>query len=263
MRTYEKSNPENSPHSPPTKKKETVDKVSVVSVADAGKHYRKEEGVRMPYSFVVIVSGGEVRERQYFKIISNQKLFRQIKIEFIADPKLLNPDGLLQTAIYRQEHYRKSQENEPDKIFILSDVDHFTNDLLRIKPECEKLDIRLIISNSCFEVWLYYGKFDAKPTDFKIPTDIRKISQSFKAYLNEKVKGGVDPTKAIFDIFQNIQNAKNNHTETPNGIPELFSTNMFILAEELLPLIADELQKIITENEQKAKSHKQNFIQNT
>ncbi|MDR2907179.1 MAG: RloB family protein [Bacteroidales bacterium] len=258
MRHYEKSNPEKLPYHPSTlKQSAAVDKVAPHSViTNAGKQYRKEDGMRTPYAFLVIISGGEVRERNYFKIISDQKRFRQIKIEFIADPKQLNPDGLLQTAKYKQEHYRTSQGNKPDQIYIVSDVDHFINDLLRIKPECQKHGIQLIISNPCFEIWLYYGRFDVKPTNFSIPADQLKISQSFKSYLNKEVKGGIDPTKAIFDIRKNIQNAKMTYVVAENGIPELFSTNMFILAEELWPLIEDELKKLMAEKEQKIKSYK-------
>jgi hypothetical protein len=242
MRSYEKSNPEKPFDEAILSKTVKNEVTSAVSIKDAGQHYRKEEGKLLPKSFFVIVSGGEKTERSYFKIISNHDKFRRIKIEFIADPQKLNPDGLLETAKYKQKHYQTSQEDMPDKIFIVSDVDHFMSELLRIKSECEKLDINLIISNSCFEVWLYYGKFNTKPADFKIPADTHKISQSFKTYLGYKVKGGLDPRKAIFDIFANIQNAIANYQEDKNGIPLLFSTNMFMLAEALLPFIQEELQ---------------------
>jgi len=256
MRNYEKSNPEKPILVPQPVEIESKENVSEISIRDSGKNYRKEDGIRLPYSFLVIISGGEVREKNYFKIISDQERFKQIKIEFIADPLMLNPDGLLETAKYKQEHYRTSQEAEPDKLFVVTDVDHFMTELLRIKPECEKLNISLIISNPCFEVWLYYGKFNTKPTDFKIPDDILKISHSFKTYLGEKVKGGIAPVKAIFDISENIKNAKAHYSEDKNGIPELFSTNMFVLSEKLLPLIDEELKKLTAENEKRIKSYK-------
>jgi hypothetical protein len=242
MRSYEKSNPEKPLVEPEQPKTAEHKEPPVVSIKDAGLHYKKAEGELLPKSFFVIISGGEKTERSYFKIISNHDKFRRIKIEFIADPQKLNPEGLLETAKYKQEHYQTSQEDKPDKICIVSDVDHFMSELLRIKPECENLNIHLTISNSCFEVWLYYGKFKDKPVDFKIPDDTRKISQSFKTYLGDKVKGGLDPRKAIFDIFANIQNAKANYEEDSNGIPKLFSTNMFMLAKSLLPFIREELQ---------------------
>ena len=206
-------------------------------IEDAEKNYKKEDGTSQPKSFFVIVSGGEVRERNYFQKISNQDNSGRIKIEFIADPKQLNPDGLLEIAKYKQEHYKTSQESTPDRIFIVSDIDHFYNDLVRISHECKEKDILLIISNPCFEIWLYYGKIPNKPTDFIIPEDHLKISKSFKTYLGEKVKGGINPKTAIFDVYEAIDNAKKNYEEDEKGIPKLFSTNMFVLAEELLPWI--------------------------
>jgi hypothetical protein len=258
MRSYEKSNPEKSVAQPQPSKITVGEASSGVLVKDAGQNYRKKEGVQMPFTFIVIVSGGEVREKNYFKKISDQNRFRQIKIVFIAEPSKLNPAGLLETAKCKQQHYQTSQEGEPDKIFIVSDVDHFMDEISQIKPECKRLNISLIVSNSCFEVWLYYGKFDRKPDDFEIPEDILKISQTFKTYLDKKVKGGIDPRKAIFDIEKNIKNAKSNYTEDENGIPELFSTNMFLLAESLLPYLRNDLQKLIEETSRKTKSHKNN-----
>jgi hypothetical protein len=254
MRSYEKSNPEK-PIAEPKPYKTELGDIATSQIKDTGQNYRKEEGVRMPFTFVVIVSGGEVREKAYFTIISNKDKFQRIKIEFIADSTMNkgegNPDKLLKIAKDKKERYATSQEEKPDEIFIVSDVDEFIDSLLRIKPECETSGIHLIISNSCFEVWLYYGKFSNQPPDFSIPSDISKISQSFKTYLGSKVEGGIDPRKAIFDIHENIKNAKANYTEDTNGIPELFSTNMFLLAEALLPFIQDELDILIAENTRK------------
>lgn len=254
MRSYAKSNPEKD--TIPRPEKTVVEKIEPLSekIEDAGKNYKKEDGTLQPKSFFVIVSGGEVRERNYFQKISKQDNFGRIKIEFIADPKRLNPDGLLEIAKYKQEHYKTSQESTPDKIFIVSDIDHFYNDLVRISHECKEKDILLIISNPCFEIWLYYGKIPNKPTDFIIPEDHLKISKSFKTYLGKKVKGGVDPQKAIFDVREAIYNAKKNYEEDEKGIPKLFSTNMFVMVEEFLPLIKNELRKLIAQNNKKRKN---------
>ena len=99
----------------------------------------------------------------------------------------------------------------------------------------EKLS--LITSNPCFEIWLYYGKCQPPLQDFIIPSDPLKMSQALKRYLNEKVKGGINPKWAICDVETATRNAKKAYSEDNNGLPTLFSTNMFVLTEELLPLI--------------------------
>lgn len=201
-------------------------------------------------AFFVIISGGEVREKDYFRIVSQQDKFNRIKIEFIADSNRLSPKGMFEIALYKKEHFISSQDTNndmPDKIFLISDVDEYMPELLDIKPECITNNLHLIISNSCIEVWLYYAYCSEIP-NFKIPERIETISWEFKRWVPKVIKGGINPVKAVFNIHQNIFNAKRNYNEDKNGIPTLFSSNMFELSEELLPLIETELLKLIEEN---------------
>lgn len=249
-RTYSKDNPEKE-ELLPRQKKRTVE----VGVSDALvgvtriSGYQKTEIEELPKAFFVIISGGQDREKKYFRIISDKDKFKRIKLEFIADPLKLSPDGMFELAQYRKKHYTTSQNEdaEPDKIYLISDIDHFINELLRIKPKCESEGFKLIVSNSCFEVWLYYA-FKEDIPNFQIPKDIRKISWKFKGWLPSVIPGGIKTTKAILSIDDNIENAKKNYKEDKNGIPMLFSTNMYLLAEDLLPLIEPELTNIIEEN---------------
>ncbi|MDR1974108.1 MAG: RloB family protein [Bacteroidales bacterium] len=268
MRSYTKSNPEKSVSEPKPQSK-AVEIVTTVAIKDAGTNYKKEDGVKSPKSFFVIVSGGEIRERDYFKVIMNQDKFERIKIKFIANPNLskkIDKDNRLQdlfeTATSEQERYKSSlrKEDEPDKIYIVSDVDDFINDLLIIQSKCDKSNIQLIVNNSCFEVWLYYSRFSEQPTDFKIPEQGDKISSAFKRYLGSKVEGGIDPRKAIFNVVVNIANAKSNYQKDENRLPKLFSTNMFLLAEQILPFIGAEIEKIADENAQRIATHKNTSI---
>jgi hypothetical protein len=248
-RTYSKGNPEKEPL--PQPKKKTVEAeiphtpVSNIQMSA----YQKADIEEPPKAFFIIISGGEVREKDYFQIISVQDKFRRIKLEFIADPLKLSPDGMLELAEYKKAHYATSQNEdaEADKIYLISDVDHFMNELLRIKPKCESEGFQLIISNSCFEIWLYYAYWDTIP-DFPLPPDPLKISSKFKGWLPSAIRGGIKPVKAILSIYRNIENAKKNYKEDENRIPILFSTNMYLLAEDLLPLIEPELTNMIDEN---------------
>jgi len=94
---------------------------------------------------------------------------------------------------------------------------------------------------------LYYAYIDVIP-NFPIPSDYLKISIKFKGWLPSVIRGGIKPEKAILFIYQNIENAKKNHKVDANGIPALFSTNMFELAQDLVPIIEPELTNMITEN---------------
>ncbi|WP_071144863.1 RloB family protein [Bacteroides ihuae] len=248
-RTYSKGNPEKEPLHQPKKKTVEVE-VQGATVSDIQMStYQKADIEEPPRAFFILISGGEVREKDYFKIISVKDKRWRIKLEFIADPLKLSPDGMLELAEYKKTRYATSQNKdaEADKIYLISDVDHFMNELLRIKPKCESEGFQLIISNPCFEIWLYYAYCDTIP-DFPLPPDPLKISSKFKSWLPSAIPGGIKPAKAILSIYRNIENAKKNYKEDENRIPILFSTNMYLLAEDLLPLIEPELTNMIDEN---------------
>jgi len=83
--------------------------------------------------------------------------------------------------------------------------------------------------------------------EFFQATNPLNISGKLKGWLPNVIPGGVKPLKAILNIYPNIENAKKNYTEDANGKPSLFSTNMYLLAENLLPLIEPELTNYINE----------------
>ena len=71
--------------------------------------------------------------------------------------------------------------------------------------------------------------------------------------MNKEIKGGIEPNKVILNIDTNIENAKNNYKEDEKGIPMLFSTNMYLLAADLIPLIEPELSNMIQEQKEREK----------
>ena len=256
-RTYSKGNPERTLFS--QQKMKTVD-VASVPLADTqipSESYQKRGKEKLPKTFFIIISGGEKREKDYFNILKNHDKFNRIRLDCVSDPLKLSPDGMYELAEYKKNQYLSSwnEDDEPDKIYLVSDVDHFISELIRIKPKCEKEDFKLIVSNSCFEVWLYYAYLDMIP-NFPIPDDPLKISTKFKGWLNDAIPGGAKPNKAIFNIYANIKNARNNYAEGTNGIPLLFSTNMFLLAEDLIPLIEPELSIMIATNKNRENEYR-------
>ena len=249
-RTYSKGNPEK--ELLPQQKNKTVEveakPVTVSNIQIAG--YQKSDIEEMPKAFFVIISGGEVREKDYFKIISHQDKFQRIKLEFISESnKLVNPTRMYELAIYKKERLAssKNEDAEPDRFYLISDVDEFISELIKIYPLCLKEDFRLMISNPCFELWLYYAHSCDIP-NFPIPDKVAQISGKFKGWADRAIKGGVKSKRAIFYIYPNIENAKKNYREDENRMPMLFSTNMYLLAKDLLPLIEPELTNMIEEN---------------
>ncbi len=253
-RHYQKGNPEIEPQESVVTKSDVATFNSVGSVSVPNSRYTKPEAFKIPQALFIIYSGGTDREKDYFSLIEkNTELFPFIRIAFHADPDFDKggKPSIVRFAAEKTKEYQESASKEnTDHYFLITDVDHFEQFLPAMQQECKASNIELIISNSCFEVWLYYAEKSNRPLDFVIPQNKLEISSAFKTWANTQIKGGLKPTKAIFNIVRNIANAKNNYVEE-NGFPTLFSTQMFRLAEQMLPFVNDGLVQLRSEIERR------------
>ncbi len=238
--------------------KNPVSKLTAINLSD---DYTKKDGYLIPALFI-IVSGGEEREKKYFNFFKNKNYnFPRIIIQFVSTNSNgiggLDVDKLVEEALRIKKEKEESKGTDvTDSINLVTDVDHFYSQLERNIPKCIENDFNLIISNPCFEIWLYYSYYSQIP-DFNIPIDNLKISSAFKTYLGNKHKGGVDPRKAPLEIETAIANSSKNYFEDKNKIPKIFSTQMHYLAEKLFYLTRDEIESILSEQEKlKQKSKK-------
>lgn len=230
----------------------TVSKSSSIPLPPPG--YTKEDGRVLPKSFLVIFSGGKRREEDYFRVIENNPdKFPSLKLKFYVEDryKKHHEPLLFELSLNKVDEYNgSSNPDTPDDFFLLTDVDLFMPHILAYKQRFEQKGIHLIINNPCLEVWLYYSKRDDKFVGFVPPANPEALSDSVKKFVHLQT-GGVHPKKAIFDVEVNIVNARANYSEDNNGIPCVFSTNMYLLAERMLPLIKDGLQVVIAERNRK------------
>lgn len=258
-RHYQKGNPEIEPQKSVVTKSDVATFNIVESVSVPNSRYTKPEASKVPQALFVIYSGGTEREKDYFSLIDkNKELFPFIRIAFHADPNFDEggKPSIVRFATEKTKEYQESASKETtDHYFLITDVDHFEQFLPAAQQECSASNIELIISNSCFEVWLYYAEKSNRPLDFVIPQNKLEISSAFKTWANTQINGGLKPTKAIFNIEQNIANAKNNYVEE-YGFPTLFSTQMFRLAEQMLSFVNDGLEQLRSEIERKRIEHK-------
>lgn len=198
-------------------------------------------------SLFVILSGGEEKEKDYFRyILEYPNCFPKIRISFITGTDLVK--SLYAEAVRKKGELGGYDVNIGDRICIITDVDCFKSDIIDVQPLCDSEDISLIISNPCFEVWLYYSYFDNMPTF----TPVREESQSseFKHFLNSVKSGGIGATKAIYEIETAIINSKKNYSET-DSFPDFLTTQMHILSEKMLPLVKDGLLNLSGYQKQK------------
>lgn len=249
---YQKGNPNITLHDVTEQNHIVSDFIASESITIAS-NYKKGDSFDSPKSFIVIFSGGSKTELEYFKPIRANQCFLDIRIEILVedtfnkktDALLFNP-RIFDYAYSKVEEYREGMSpDSPDAFFIIVDVDHFGESIQANRSKCKQEGIELIISNPCFEVWLYYSVHSDRFENFTIPQ--KKLSETLKKFVHKSVDGGLDTRKAIFNIEQNIVNARNNYEEE-NGFPTLFSTQMYRLSEQLLPYVKEGLELLKKEN---------------
>lgn len=216
--------------------------------------YTKPEG-EIDVRILFILSGGEDRECNYFKMLRDDQHLERIKVAFASkEGQGLNPNQLLKVAkdsvdskkfSTKEATYRFEKDNG-DIIYLLQDIDQFEEEIRRLATEEQPSCLRWICSNPAFEMWLYYHYFKEPLPNLKdaIGKTTAERSKWLKEYLPEIIKGGVQTTKAINQIRTAIDNSKANYKEE-KGLPSLFSTQMHVLAEDILDTMGDEYDMML------------------
>lgn len=207
------------------------------------KGYEKTDGV-MSYSIICVISGGEKRERDFLKTLIRQKDLHSLRVAFISkEGQGLQPyqmqdqwEEIQKTKTIAVDD-RTFQLDEMDKVFLLSDVDEFYEQLVRILEFHDVEDQgEWIISNPCFEIWLYYCFCDKPLEDFAsiIPLSPKQRSQELKHLGHNIVTGGLNGIKAFEYMQAGIAHSIRNYAEDSNAIPVLFATQMHKMAQFLI-----------------------------
>ena len=135
------------------------------------------------------------------------------------------------------QHY---QLDEMDKVFLLSDVDEFYDQLVKIDCVAGNQQAgQWIISNPCFEVWLYYCFKNEPETDLaSLKTfDLAKRSQEMKHLGNLLVPGGLNPLRAFEQMAEGIAHSREHYAEDEQSIPILYATQMHEMAQYLIDMM--------------------------
>lgn len=235
--------------------KPEVSTITNVKIADG---YSKPEP-SVETSIIFIISGGEKREQQYFTMLNDKQILR-LKLYFSSvKANGMNPDemidflnnglkeGCFKTYDGKVVHYENG-----DRIYLVNDMDHFHNDLIRLIP---KTDSRAmwIISNPCFEIWLYYHYFDSPDKDLNNCLKLEPIKRP--AWLKSRLailrKGGIDPRRSFSKIKTAIEISKKHFSLDNNALPMLFSTEMFKVGEDIIKSMGQDFDAMIERQRRK------------
>ncbi len=213
---------------------------NVIIASNVSPNYQKGDSFREP-SLIFIISGGEKREKDFLKELIIGKKSSVLRVLFLSEDK----QGLL--PFQMQEQWQKIRKEgkfiiddqtyyleKIDEVFLLTDVDEFHDQLQKILSSKAMDDAgRWIISNPCFEIWLYYCYKNDPDGDLACVRLFSpdKLSKELKRRCNEIVKGGLNGIKAFGYINNGIKNSKEHYAVDDNGIPVLFATQMHEMAQ--------------------------------
>ena len=94
-------------------------------------------------------------------------------------------------------------------------------------------------SNPCFEIWLYYHFYENKPED----ADVEKYA-SFKEFVASTISGGFDFQRDPVRLEDAIVNTRNNFLQDADGKPALYSSEVYVLGEEIDKFVRNDLAKL-------------------
>lgn len=207
------------------------------------KGYEKTDGT-MSYSIVCVISGGEKRERDFLKALIRQKDLYSLRVAFVSkEGQGLQPYQMqkMWKEVQRSKTVAFSnmaiELDEMDKVFLLTDVDEFHSQLIKILENLgEGSSGEWIISNPCFEIWLYYCFCNNPEVDLKsiYPLEPGQRSQEMKRLGHEVVAGGLNSLKAFERMYDGIRHSTSHYAEDGYGIPVLYATQMHRMAKYLV-----------------------------
>ncbi len=195
---------------------------------------------------IYIFCEGAKRELAYFNYFKEIDSRINIEVYGLHPHEDNSPLGLLHIA---EKCILKSEKNpvpkynfiEGDEVWIVLDIDedkHKSREpqIATVLEKCNTNSAwNLAQSNPCFEVWLYYHVNSKKP----FFENYNKCSE-WKKFVNKSVSGGFDSRKHPILIENASLNAQNNF-RLENDRLNIGSTDLFRLANAIIPLIKDKI----------------------
>lgn len=208
--------------------------------------YSKTDGI-LSTNLVFVLSGGEKRENDFLRELIRQRELHSLRVAFMSE----KGQGL--QPYQMQERWSEIQStgmfkidsqvyhlDTTDKVFLLSDVDEFYDQLAKINSNnTGKHECQWIVSNPCFEIWLYYCYLDNPEIDLGClkAEPAAKRSKKMKAMGNTLVSGGLNPRLAFENMLNGIEHSIAYYAEDDNEIPVLYATQMHEMAQYLVDVM--------------------------
>ncbi|SHE99871.1 RloB family protein [Chryseobacterium takakiae] len=192
------------------------------------------------YKLFAIACEGGKREPQYFRLF--EFLSTRIKVDIIEekvqDEELLQkfetksaPKWVLDRAV---KYIEQEGLIDEDELWFVMDVDRWTSKQLRemIDYCSDKPNWNIVLSNPCFEVWLFLHRKE----NFNNSKSIQ--CKEFKDEISNFDSEGYNPLNFITLIKDAVIHAKTLDSDPNNEIPLLKETKVYKLIESILKFVS-------------------------
>ena len=216
------------------------------------KDYAKREPSRDAHK-IYIVCEGEETEKNYFSFF--QGLSSNLQLITIPPENGTDPLKLMKRAkdvLIGDNRKYTIDYQQGDTAWFVIDTDTWESEgkIAPLREFCssQNIDIpkqydevksysawNVAQSNPCFEIWLYYHFYENKP----VYTEVQKFV-SFKKYVSSTISGGFDFQRDPVRLEDAVSNARNNF----NGKPALYSSEVYVLGEEIDKFVKNDLAKL-------------------
>lgn len=203
--------------------------------------YNRETPLKLvrDYKLFAIACEGDKTEPKYFNTFKH--LSKKIAVDVIQDvvsedeaisinPNKSAPRWVLDRAL---RYIEKEGLNDEDELWFVMDIDRWEESQLReIAQHCDdNPNWHIVLSNPCFETWLYYHK----------TSNIENVDsitcKELKHELSKFNKQGYHPYDFIKNLPEAIKNSKNADSNPDYYFPDKGVTKVYKLGEALLSVI--------------------------
>ena len=206
---------------------------------------RRRRKVRVEKTTCLLVGEGRETEYNYLSRLSADPIVRERYAVTVRKPGQPSPGKLVDRAIRLREEARNDPQRVPDgfdEVWCVLDVETADNfqQLRRALEEAEENDIRVCLSNPCFEVW-FLAHFIKTHREFANPDEAiaelsKRWKKEFKQPYNKTDEGNYKKLERLLDDA--IKNARcvreSFHDKTKPTIDCNSSTDVYKLVSKLL-----------------------------
>jgi hypothetical protein len=198
---------------------------------------RKGKGLRRPKrpqrtkKFVVIATEGKETEPRYFDAFATPRE-AETQIKIVPNPKdESKPKEVL--ARLKRFFNRNYSKARGDEAWVVIDRDDFLEeDLHSVYKDAKALGFQVLMSNPCFELWLYLHLRDHCPFTDRHDCQ-RKLATVLPGYSPDR-KGSYELAPLLENVAQAIERAKAQDTKSHQPWPTGQVTLVYRLVERLL-----------------------------